>query len=183
MVHNWIAGWLVIGVTLATVAAGAAPAWAAGHEKEEKHILRGPTESTFGLLMVALDEGAVSEVRYQPDANRLAVKTQVGEARVIVAARYLILVENLEGRVTIQLATGRVVVVEPGRSEIVGRALVEDPGQIIVRLASEGVITVLLDTPAAALAGVPPAATIPPPPVNPRPESLSPSSPSFGATE
>lgn len=183
MAHNRIVGWLVVGVALAMVAAGALPGWAAEHEPEEKHVLQGPVEAAFGLLMVALDEGAISEVYYQPDLNRLQVKTLVGEARVIVSARYLILVENLEGRVAIQLPTGRVIAVEPGRSEIVGRALVDDPGQIVIRLASEGVITVLLDTPAAALAGVPPAPSIPPPPVNPRPESLSASSPSFGATE
>ena len=71
----------------------------------------------------------------------------------MVSARYLILIENQEGTVEVTLPTGRRVKIEPGRSDIVGRALVDDPGTISIRIASTAVINVLEGVPAAALSG------------------------------
>ena len=120
-----------------------APAGAQENKQENKQVFRGPAEVTFGRLTLSLPEGAVSEVRYQPDASRLVVKTRAGEARVSVSARYLILLENMEGTMEVRLPTGRVIVIEPGKSEIVGAALANDPGVIVIRLASEGGFTLL----------------------------------------
>ena len=126
--------------------------WAAEEGNEtSKQIVRGPAEIIYGRLTVALGEGAAAEVNYQPGASRVKIKTLAAEARIVVSARYLILVENLEGTTEIRLPTGRTIMVEPGKSEIVGRALGEDPGMIVVRLASEGVVTVLDETPHAAI--------------------------------
>ena len=51
------------------------------------------------------------------------LKTLVGEARIVTSAKNLILVESTEGRVEILLPNGRLIVVEPGKAEIVGRAV------------------------------------------------------------
>jgi len=42
--------------------------------------------------------------------------------------------------VEILLPNGRLIVVEPGKAEIVGRALVDDPGNITIRLSGTGPI-------------------------------------------
>ena len=125
---------------------GSAASWAA-EDNNTKQLIRGPAEIIYGRLTVALGEGAAAEVDYQPGASRVKIKTLAAEARIVVSARYLILVENLEGTTEIRLPTGRTIMVEPGKSEIVGRALADDPGMIVVRLASEGVVTVLDETP------------------------------------
>ena len=85
-----------------------------------------------------LGQGASAETAFQPDASKLAVKTLVGEARIVTSAKNLILVESSEGRVEILLPNGRLIVVEPGKAEIVGRALVDDPGNITIRLSGTG---------------------------------------------
>ena len=87
-----------------------------------------------------LGQGASAEAKFQPDASKLTVKTLVGEARVITSAKNLILVENTEGRTEILLPNGRLIIVEPGKAEIVGRALVDDPGNITIRLSGTGPI-------------------------------------------
>jgi hypothetical protein len=50
------------------------------------------------------------------------------------------MVENSQGRVEILLPNGRLVIVEPGRAEIVGRTLGDDPGNITIRLSGTGPI-------------------------------------------
>jgi len=112
-------------------------AWAA---EDEKRIINGPTKTSFGDLELLLGQGASAEVAFQPDASKLIVKTLVGEARVVTSAKNLILVESAEGRVEILLHNGRPIVVEPGKAEIVGRALVDDPGNITIRLSGTGPI-------------------------------------------
>jgi len=112
-------------------------AWAA---EDEKRIINGPSKTSFGGLELVLGPGASAETAFQPDASKLIVKTLVGEARIVTSARNLILVESTEGRVEILLPNGRVIVVEPGRAEIVGRALVDDPGNITIRLSGTGPI-------------------------------------------
>lgn len=128
--------WIVIvGFALAL---GAAQVWAAEEQKDGKQIVNGPAEVTFGKMLLSVGSGASAQVRYQPDASRLTVKTLAGEARITTSARNLLLVENKEGKVQVLLtSTGRVIVIESGKSEIFGRAIVNDPGQIIVTLASE----------------------------------------------
>jgi hypothetical protein len=111
--------------------------WAA---EDEKRIINGPSKTSFGGLELVLGQGASAETAFQPDSSKLIVKTLVGEARVITSAKNLILVESTEGRVEILLPNGRVVVVEPGKAEIVGRALVDDPGNITIRLSGTGPI-------------------------------------------
>jgi hypothetical protein len=115
----------------------ATTSWAA---EDEKRIINGPSKSSFGGLQLVLGQGASAEVTYQPDATKLTVKTLVGEARIITSAKNLILVESAEGRVEILLPNGRVVVVEPGKAEIVGRTLGDDPGNITIRLSGTGPI-------------------------------------------
>jgi len=112
----------------------------AADEENEKKVINGPSKTSFGALQLILGQGASAETAFQPDASRIVVKTLVGEARIVTSARQLILVENMGGRVDILLPNGRVVVVEPGKSEIVGRALTEDPGNITVRLSGTGPI-------------------------------------------
>ncbi len=141
---------IIIGVTWVL---GSTASWAV-EDNNTKQLIRGPAEIIYGRLTVALGEGAASEVEYQPGVNRLRVKALAAEARIVVSARYLILVENLEGTAEIRLSTGRTIMVEPGKSEIVGRALTENPGMIVVRLASEGVVTVLDETPHAAIQSI-----------------------------
>ena len=68
------------------------------------------------------------------------MKTLVGEARIVTSAKNLILVESGEGRVEILLPNSRVIIVEPGKAEIVGRALAEDAGNITIRLSGTGPI-------------------------------------------
>lgn len=119
------------------VAAGTG-AWA--DTEAEKRIINGPSKTSFGGLQLVLGQGASAETKFQPDASKLTVKTLVGEARIVTSARNLILVENTEGRTEILLPNGRLIVVEPGKAEIVGRALVEDPGNIIIRLSGTGPI-------------------------------------------
>jgi hypothetical protein len=109
--------------------------WAA---EDEKRIINGPTKTSFGGLELVLGQGASAEVAFQPDASKLIVKTLVGEARIVTSAKNLILVESAEGRVEILLPNGRLIVVEPGKAEIVGRALVDDPGNITIRLSGTG---------------------------------------------
>ena len=108
--------------------------------EDEKRIINGPSKNAFGGLQLVLGQGASAEVAYQPDASRLSVKTLVGEARITTSAKNLILVESEEGRVEILLPNGRVIVVEPGKAEIVGRTLGDDPGNIIIRLSGTGPI-------------------------------------------
>jgi hypothetical protein len=121
-------------------------AWAAS--EDDKRIINGPSQTAFGGLQLVLGQGASAEAKFQPDASKLTVKTLVGEARIITSARNLILVENTEGRTEILLPNGRLIVVEPGKAEIVGRALVDEPGNIIMRLSGTG--------PIAQAGGVPP---------------------------
>jgi len=111
--------------------------WAA---EDEKRIINGPSSTSFGGLQLVLGQGASAEAAYQPDASKLTLKTLVGEARVITSAKNLILVESTEGRVEILLPNGRVIVVEPGKAEIVGRTLGDDPGNIVIRLSGTGPI-------------------------------------------
>jgi hypothetical protein len=145
--------------------------WAqqATNETGEKQIILGPSTNSYGRLLLALPAGAESEVQYQPDNNALSVKTIKGEARITTSARYLILVESIGGSVEIRMANGRVIRVEPGQSEIVGAAIVDDPGQTIIRLNGSGPFvaqagggggastevraTVLIGTPAASVVG------------------------------
>ncbi|HZS34072.1 MAG TPA: hypothetical protein VFC42_11910 [Methylomirabilota bacterium] len=155
--------------------ASAQPATGNGGEKQ---LLRGPVKQTFGALDVVLGEGSSAEVRPQPDASRLSIHTLQGEARVVTSARYLVLVENEEGTVEVTLPTGRRIAIEPGRSDIVGRALVDDPGTISIRIASTAHITVLEGVPAAALSGVVTTPTPINPVTGPRPETSTLVSPS-----
>ncbi len=111
--------------------------WAA---EDEKRIINGPSKTSFGGLELVLGQGASAETAFQPDASKLIVKTLVGEARIVTSAKNLILVESTEGRVEILLPNGRLIVVEPGKAEIVGRALVDDPGNITIRLSGTGPI-------------------------------------------
>ena len=135
MVYVRVTWVLVVAFVLAL---GTGPAWAQEKKQENKQVFRGPAEVTFGQMLLSVGPGASSQVEYQPQQNRLTVETLVGEARVITSARNLLLVENLEGKVQVLLtSTGRVVVIEPGKSEIFGRAIVNDPGQIIVTVASK----------------------------------------------
>jgi len=113
-------------------------------EKDQGQIVRGPAEVTFGQFLLALREGASCRVKYQPENNRLDVETLVGEAKILTSARNLVLIENIEGKIQVLLtSTGRVTVVEPGKSEIFGRAIVNDAGQIVVTVASKLGATVL----------------------------------------
>jgi len=119
------------------IVVAAVDSWAA---EDEKRIVNGPSKSSFGGLQLVLGQGASAEVAYQPDASKLIVKTLVGEARIVTSARNLILVESTEGRVEILLPSGRQIMVEPGKAEIVGRALGDDPGNITIRLSGTGPI-------------------------------------------
>ena len=144
----------------------------------QKKVYNGPIQQTFGPLNLVLEQGASVETDYDPSANRLLVRTIAQEARVVTSARYLLLIENQEGTVEVTLPTGRRVKIEPGRSDIVGRALVDDPGTISIRIASIVVITALDGFPAAALSGQ----VTTPGPINPvtgpRPETTIAVSPS-----
>ena len=122
----------VLGALVITIATSS---WAA---EDEKRIVNGPSKTSFGGLELVLGQGASVEAAFQPDASKLVVKTLVGEARIVTSAKNLILVESTEGRVEILLPNGRVIVVEPGKAEIVGRALVGDPGNITIRLSGTG---------------------------------------------
>ncbi|MBI1892878.1 MAG: hypothetical protein HYS14_02025 [Candidatus Rokubacteria bacterium] len=126
----WI---LILGLVLPL---SVTPVWAA-EEKDQKQVVRGPAEVTFGQMLLSLGQGASAEVAYQPEQTRLTVKTLAGEAKITTSARNLVFVENVEGKVQVLLtSTGRVIVIEQGKSEIFGRAIVNDPGQIIVTVAS-----------------------------------------------
>jgi hypothetical protein len=187
---------LVAALGALVVALGTA-GWAA---EDEKKIVNGPSKTSFGALELILGQGASAETQYQPDASRLVVKTLVGEARIVTSARYLILVENTEGRVEILLPNGRVIQVEPGKSEIVGRAIVDDPGSITIRLSGTGpiaqaggpppgflqtlaIVSVLTSGPAAAILPIQNPLLgqfhggAPNPITSPRPESVSQSNP------
>lgn len=171
-----LAGVFTLGCLLAVT-----PVWAQQGNGSAKKVYNGPIKQTFGQLDLVLTGGASSEVEYQPDQSRLTVRTLAREARVVTSARYLVLVENQEGTVEVTLPTGRTIKIEPGQSDIVGRALVDDPGTISIRIASTANITVLENVPAAALSGQ----VTTPGPINPvtgpRPETsvaVSPSSPS-----
>jgi hypothetical protein len=119
----------------------------------QKKVYSGPIKQTFGQLDLLLEGGASVETDYQPDQSRLVVRTIAQEARVVTSARFLVLVENQEGTVEVTLPTGGRIKIEPGRSDIVGRALVDDPGTISIRIASTAGITVLEGAPVAALSG------------------------------
>ena len=167
---------IIIAVGLVMAVASGAGAQGNGQKK----VYNGPIQQSFGPLNLLLEQGASVETDFAPDANRLLVRTLAQEARVVTSARYLVLLENQEGTVEATLPTGRVVKIEPGRSDIVGRALVDDPGTISIRIASTAVITVLEGVPAAALSGQ----VTQPSPLNPvtgpRPETtlaVSPSTP------
>jgi hypothetical protein len=187
----------LVAVLSALIVAIGTSAWAA--EEDEKKIVNGPSKTSFGSLELILGQGASAETAFQPDASRLLVKTLVGEARVVTSARYLILIENSQGRVDILLPNGRLIQVEPSKSEIVGRTLTDDPGSIIIRLSGTGPIAQAVGGPPLGLtqtlatinvlAFVPSAAILPVinqvtgefhsdasnPLTSPRPESLSPS--------
>jgi hypothetical protein len=126
---------LLLGAVLVASGTGAR---AAG--EDESRIINGPSKTSFGGLQLVLGQGASAETKFQPDASKLTVKTIVGEARIVTSAKNLILVENTVGRTEILLPNGRLIVVEPGKAEIVGRALVDDPGNIIIRLSGTGPI-------------------------------------------
>ena len=113
---------------------------AAGAAEDEKRIINGPSKTSFGGLELVLGQGSSAETAFQPDSSKLTVKTLVGEARIVTSAKNLILVESGAGRVEILLPNSRVIVVEPGKAEIVGRALVEDAGNITIRLSGTGPI-------------------------------------------
>jgi hypothetical protein len=115
----------------------ATTSWAA---EDEKRIINGPSKTSFGGLELVLGQGASAETAFQPDASKLSIKTLVGEARIVTSAKNLILVESTEGRVEILLPNGRVVSIEPGKAEIVGRTLGDDPGNITIRLSGTGPI-------------------------------------------
>jgi hypothetical protein len=125
----------IVGGLILGLAGGAGAA-----TEDEKQIVNGPSETTFGGLQLVLGPGASAETQFQPDASTLIVKTLVGEARIVTSARNLVLVETSQGRVEILLPNGRVVIVEPGRTEIVGRTLGDDPGSITIRLSGTGPI-------------------------------------------
>jgi hypothetical protein len=124
-------------LTAALILSIGSSVWAA---EDEKRIINGPIRTSFGGLELVLGQGASAETAFQPDSSKLTVKTLVGEARIVTSAKNLILVESAEGRVDILLPNGRVIVVEPGKAEIVGRALVDDPGNITIRLSGTGPI-------------------------------------------
>lgn len=151
-----VPGCVSAAVCLMMVAAPGVPgdAAAADQPQERKQVLQGPTTQTFGVYNLVLDAEAAAEVAYQPESNRLSVRTLSKDARIVLSARFLVLVENLHGTMEVRLPNGRLIHVEPGKSEIVGRALADDPGQIVVRLASSGLLTAL-DTPATSFIGQP----------------------------
>lgn len=132
MTRRMLAG--VVGGVLLGLASGALAA------EDEKRIVNGPSKTSFGGFELVLGQGASAETAFQPDSSTLVVKTLVGEARIVTSARNLIMVENSQGRVEILLPNGRLVVVEPGRAEIVGRTLGDDPGNITIRLSGTGPI-------------------------------------------
>ena len=119
----------------------------AAEQEEEKRVVNGPSKTTFGAFDLILGQGASSEVKYQPDAQTLSIKTLVGEARAVTSAQNLILIENLGGRVEVLTPNGKVVGIEPGKSDIVGRAIVNDPGTITIRLSGLGPIAQVGGTP------------------------------------
>jgi hypothetical protein len=125
----------------AFVLASGTGAWAAS--EDEKRIFNGPSTTSFGGLQLVLGQGASAEAKFQPDTSKLTVKTIVGEARIVTSAKNLILVESEEGRIEIILPNGRVIVVDPGKAEIVGRTLTDDPGNITIRLSGTGPIAAL----------------------------------------
>jgi hypothetical protein len=144
----------------------------------QKKTYAGPIQQTFGALNLSLERGASVETDYYPDQTRLVVRTIAQAAVVATSARNLVLVENQEGTVEVTLPTGRRIKIEPGRSDIVGRALVDDPGTISIRIASTAVITVLQGVPAAALSGQVTQPTQTDPVVGSRPETSETVSPS-----
>ena len=127
------------------IATTSASAWA--ESEDEKRIINGPTKTSFGGLELVLGQGASAETAFQPDASKLIVKTLVGEARIVTSARNLIMVESTDGRVEILLPNGRLIVVESGKVEIVGRALIDDPGNLTIRLSGTGPIAQAAGTP------------------------------------
>ena len=124
----------VVGGVLLGLASGALAA------EDQKRIVNGPSQTSFGGFELVLGQGASAETEFQPDSSTLVVKTLVGEARIVTSAKNLIMVESSQGRVEILLPNGRVVVVEPGKAEIVGRTLGDDPGNIMIRLSGTGPI-------------------------------------------
>ena len=119
-----------------------------GETREDgSQLITGPAKVGYGPLQLILGEGAAAETRYQPDSRQLSVKTLQGEARVVTPAKNLVMVENIGGKTEIKLPNGRLIKVEPGRTEIVGQAMVDDPGQIVIRFAGLGPLALAGDAP------------------------------------
>jgi len=153
-------------------------AWAQGNE--EKKTLTGPSTTALGPWQVVLPDGATAQVEFQPDTNRIMIKTTSKDAQLITSARNLVIVENQDGTVEVTLANGRKVKIKPTNVDIFGRAILDDPGQILILVAGSAIGTVSTDSPAAALAGVVTTPTPLNPVTGPRPETstvLSPSTP------
>ena len=170
---------------VASMLTGANAVWAQGNadtqDQKQKRTLQGPSTTAFGPWQVVLPDGATAEVEYQPDTSRIVIKTLAKDARLITSARNLVVVENQDGTVEVTLANGRKIKIKPTNVEIVGRAIVDDPGQILIFVAGSAVGVVSTDLPAAALVGV---VTSPTPfsvVTHPRPEGvpepISPSQP------
>jgi len=166
---------VVVGMALL---AGAGTAWAQGNE--EKKTLTGPSTTALGPWQVVLADGAKAEVEFQPDTNRIVIKTTAKDAQLITSARYLVIVENEDGTVDVTLANGRKASIKPKNVDIFGRAIVDDPGQILLLVRGSAIGTVATDIPAAALSGLVTTPTPLNPVTGPRPETstvLSPSTP------
>jgi hypothetical protein len=80
---------------LALAVATTGSAWAAS--EDDKRIINGLSKTSFGGLALVLGQGASAETAFQPDASKPAVKTLVGEARIVTSARNLILVGEHRG--------------------------------------------------------------------------------------
>jgi hypothetical protein len=164
---------VVLGMALL---AGAGPVWAQGNE--EKKTLTGPSATALGPGQVLLPDGAKAEVECQPATNRMVIKTTAKDAQLITSARFLVIVENEDGTVDVTLANGRKVSVKPENVDIFGRAIVDDPGQILLFVRGSAIGTVATDIPAAALSGLVTSRTPVNPVTGPRPETSSILSPS-----
>jgi hypothetical protein len=131
----------VLGVLIFATPSAWAQSSAQGQNQSEEGgyvQFEGPVEVVYGPLKVILAPRATAEVRYQPNALQLSLRTKQGETRILTSARNLVMIENRGGKIEVKLPSGRVINVEPGRTEIVGQALLDDPGQIIIRLSGLG---------------------------------------------
>jgi hypothetical protein len=112
----------------------------------------GETTYAYGRLALLLRDGAIAEVDPQPGMNAVRVRSVAGvSARIAVSARYFVLVESLHGTTRILLPSRLIITVPPGKAEIVGRALRDDPGMIVIQIEAEALVTVLDDPPQAAI--------------------------------